>query len=159
MYSGQQTTNSRWGMVSGPHLNLFERYQELPDFSCLGLLGHAVGHAVESIQAPYPHTLLVAITAASTVTQALCDVEKPVGGNTSLSLFTLMIANSGERKSSLIKYFFRPIREAETFAEEEYKALVKKWEQEIHIWDLQRKVLEKALSSAIKQDLKSSMED
>lgn len=159
MYSDQQTTNCRWGPAAGPQLNLFQRYQGLPDLSYLGLLGQAVGHASESVQTPYPHTLLVAITAASTVTQALCDVERPVGGITSLSLFTLMIANSGERKSSLIKYFFRLIREAEAFAEEEYRGLLNKWEQEIHIWDLQRKVLEKSLSNAIKQDLKSGMED
>lgn len=155
MYSGRRT-NSRWELPVAPTLNLFERYQELPDVSSLGLLGEAVCHAGESVQTPYSTTLLVALTAASTVTQALCDVERPVGGTTSLSLFTLMIAGSGERKSSLIKYFFQPIREAEALAEQEFKSLFDKWEHEIHIWDLHRKVLEKAFNNALSKSLTSN---
>ncbi|WP_092021218.1 DUF3987 domain-containing protein [Marinobacter zhejiangensis] len=152
-------TTSRWGLPAAPTLNLFERYQELPHPSRLGLLGEAVCHAGESVQTPYSTTLLVALTAASTVTQALCDVERPAGGPTSLSLFTLMIAGSGERKSSLIKYFFQPIREAEALAEQEYKSLSDKWEQEMHIWDLQRRVLEKALSNALRKSLTSNTQE
>ena len=156
MYAGTQKT-SYWGPPIAPQLNLFERYQELPDISQLGLMGEALCHAGETIQTPYSTTLLVALTAASTVTQALCDVERPVGGITSLSLFALMIANSGERKSSLIKYFFKPIREAEALAEKEYETLFNKWEQEFHVWELQRKVLEKTLNRALQQKLKSSI--
>jgi len=138
---------------------LFERYKDLPDPSRLGLLGDAVCDAGEKIKAPYPTTLVVALIAASTATQAMCNVERPVGGTTSLSLFALLIADSGERKSSLINYFFKPIREAEIAAEHEHQRQLRQWERDIHIWEIHNKELQKKLSKAIENDITTTMEE
>ncbi len=134
-------------------INLFDRYVGPPDPIRLGLLGEAVCDALEIIKAPYPHTLLTALIAASTVTQPLCDVERPAGGITPLSLYGLLIAESGERKSSLINYFFKLIREAEIAAEQEYQRQMHQWERDTYIWEIHQKELQKKLSKAIEQNI------
>lgn len=136
---------------------LFDRYMGQPDPRRLGLLGDAVLDACEKIKAPFPSALIVGLTAASTATQALYDVERPVGGPTSLSLFCLLIADSGERKSSLINYFFGPIREAEIAAEHEYQKQLSQWKRDIHIWQIHRKEREKRLSKAIELDITAAI--
>lgn len=133
--------------------NLFDRYTGLPDPLQLGLLGEAICDAGEKIKAPYATTLLTALIAASTVTQPLCNVERPAGGITSLSLFGLLIADSGERKSSLINYFFKPIRNADIAAEQEYQRQLRQWERDIHIWEIHQKELQKKLSKTIEQNI------
>ena len=138
---------------------LFERYSGLPDPSQLGLIGDAVNEALKAVQAPYLSTLLVCLIAASTVTQTMYDVEQPAGGSTSLSLYGLLIADSGERKSSLINYFFKPIREAEIAAEKEYEKQLLQWQRDIQIWEIHRKELQKKLSKAIEQDIAASIEE
>lgn len=138
---------------------LFERYNGPPDLSRLGLIGDAVDDACRRIQAPYPLTLLVCLLAASTVTQTLYDVERPAAGPTSLSLYGLLIADSGERKSSLINYFFKPIRDAEIAAEQEYRNQLLQWQRDIQIWEIHRKELQKRLSKAIEHDIAISMKE
>lgn len=132
---------------------LFERYIDLPYPLQLKLFGDAISDACRKIKAPYPSALAVGLTAASTATQALFDVDRPIGGRTTLSLYTLLIADSGERKSSLINYFFGPIREAEIAAEHEYRKRLSQWERDMHIWEIHRKELQKKLSKAIAQDI------
>jgi hypothetical protein len=102
-------------------LNIFDRYPGLPDLSDLDLLGTAIGYALDQIKAPYPMILLTALSAIATVNQALCDVERPTGGKTSLSFYGLLVAFSGERKSSMINFFYKLIRQAGIEAEKEYQ--------------------------------------
>jgi len=132
---------------------LFDRYIDLPYPAQLGVFGDAISDACRKIKAPYPLALAVGLTAASTATQALFDIDRPIGGRTTLSLYTLLIADSGERKSSLINYFFGPIREAEIAAEREYRRRLSRWERDMHIWEIHRKELHKKLSKAIAQDI------
>lgn len=139
------------------HQTLFDRYVDLPYLPLLGMFGDAVSDACRKIKAPHPAALAVGLTAASTATQALFDVDRPIGGRTTLSLYTLLIADSGERKSSLINYFFGPIREAEIAAEHEYQKRLSQWERDMHIWEIHRKELQKRLSKAIAQDIVIAM--
>ncbi|MBY5938091.1 DUF3987 domain-containing protein [Marinobacter nauticus] len=138
---------------------LFERYSGLPDLSRLGLIGDAVNEALKEVQAPPPLTLLVCLVAASTATQSLYDVERPAGGQTSLSLYGLLIADSGERKSSLINYFFKPIQEAEIAAEKEHQKRILQWQRDFQIWEIHRKELKKRLSKAIERDIVLAMNE
>lgn len=135
------------------HQTLFDRYIDLPYLPLLGLFGDAVSDACRKIKTPYASAIAVGLTAASTATQALFDVDRPIGGRTTLSLYTLLIADSGERKSSLINYFFGPIREAEIAAEHEYRKRLSQWERDINIWEIHRKELQKNLSKSIAQDI------
>lgn len=139
--------------------SLLERYSELPDLTRLGLIGDAVDKALKEIQAPHPLTLLACLIAASTATQSLYDVERPAGGRTSLSLYGLLIADSGERKSSLINYFFKPIREAEIAAEKKHQEQLLQWQRDIRIWEIHRKELQKKLSKAIEYDIALAMKE
>ena len=87
------------------------------------------------------------------------DVERPAGGQTSLSLYGLLIADSGERKSSLINYFFKPIQEAEIAAEKEHQKRILQWQRDFQIWEIHRKELKKRLSKAIERDIVLAMNE
>jgi hypothetical protein len=133
--------------------NIFERYQGLPNLSDLDLFGTAIGYACDQIKAPYPMIILTALSAIATVNQALCDVERPTGGKTSLAFYGLLIAFSGERKSSMINFFYRLLREAEREAESEYQAEYTLWKRKHQIWKMKRTVFTNLLREAVKAQL------
>ena len=134
-------------------LNIFDRYPGLPHFSDLDLLGTAIGYALDQIKAPYPMILITALSAIATVNQALCDVERPTGGKTSLSFYGLLIAFSGERKSSMINFFYKLLREAEIEAEAEYQAEHALWKRKHQIWKMKRTVYTKLLRETVQAEL------
>ena len=133
--------------------NIFERYQGLPNLSDLDLFGTAIGYACDQIKAPYPMIILTALSAIATVNQALCDVERPTGGKTSLAVYGLLIAFSGERKSSMINFFYRLLRAAEREAEKDYQAEYAHWKRELQIWKMKKTVFTNLLREAVKEQL------
>ncbi len=139
--------------------NIFERYTGLPNLSDLDLLGTAIGYACEQIKAPYAMVLLTALSAIATVNQALCDVERPTGGVTSLSLYGLIIAFSGERKSSLINFFYMLLREAEKEVEKEYREELELWKRKYQIWKMKQTVVTKILRETAQAQLAAELSE
>jgi len=142
-----------------PTFNIFERYTDLPNLSDLDLLGTAIGYACEQIKAPDAMVLLTALSAMATVNQALCDVERPTGGITSLSMYGLIIAFSGERKSSLINFFYMLLREAEKEVEKEYQEELKLWNRKYQIWKMKRTVVTKNLRETVQAQLTAELSE
>jgi hypothetical protein len=138
-------------------LNIFDRYPGLPNISDLDLLGTAIGYACDQIKAPYPMIILTALSAIATVNQALCDVERPNGGKTSLAFYGLLIAVSGERKSSMINFFYRPIRQAGIEAEKEYQAEHALWKRKHQIWKMKRTVFINRLRETVQAELAAEL--
>lgn len=68
-----------------------------------------IGYLEAKTQAPRPLILLSILASYSTLAQGLIDVERPGVGVGPVSLFTLGIAESGERKSAISSYLDRPI--------------------------------------------------
>ena len=140
-------------------LNIFDRYPGLPDLSDLDLLGTAIGYALDQIKAPYPMILLTALSAIATVNQALCDVERPTGGKTSLSFYGLLVAFSGERKSSMINFFYKLIRQAGIEAEKEYQEEHALWKRKHQIWKMKRTVFTNRLRETVQAELAAELSE
>lgn len=140
-------------------LNIFDRYLGLPDLSDLDLLGTAIGYASDQIKSPYPMILLTALSAIATVNQALCDVERPSGGKTTLSFYGLLIAASGERKSSVINFFYKLLREAEIEAKKEYQTEQALWKRKHQIWKMKRTVFTNLLRETVQAELAAELNE
>lgn len=140
-------------------LNIFDRYPGLPDLSDLDLLGTAIGYAYDQIKSPYPMIILTALSAIATINQALCDVERPSGGKTSLSFYGLLIAFSGERKSSMINFFYKLLREAEIEVEKEYQTELALWKRKHQIWKMKRTVFTNLLRESVQAELAAELDE
>ncbi|MBD1301051.1 DUF3987 domain-containing protein, partial [Pseudomonas aeruginosa] len=66
---------------------------------------------VETTQAPIELVLASALTTISMLCQPLIDVKRPGEMTGPVSLLTIIIANSGERKTTVEKIFLSHIRE------------------------------------------------
>jgi putative DNA primase/helicase len=95
----------------------------------------AVAEVLDFTQAPAPMAAASALSALSLAAQGLADVERAKGLAGPCSLFQLILADSGERKTSLDNLFIQPIRQweqqqAEAAAPElrDYQAAVAAWE-------------------------------
>jgi putative DNA primase/helicase len=92
-----------------------------------------------------------AFGALSLTVQGLADVRRTDTLTGPTSLFTLTIAESGERKSTVDNYFTREIR---SYEQEQRKALhpkVKARKTEISVWNSKRKGLLQKIASETKQ--------
>jgi hypothetical protein len=123
------------------------------------LFGTAIGYACDQIKSPYPMIILTALSAIATINQALCDVERPSGGKTSLSFYGLLIAFSGERKSSMINFFYKLLREAEIEVEKEYQTELALWKRKHQIWKMKRTVFTNLLRESVQAELAAELDE
>ncbi|MDN3683560.1 DUF3987 domain-containing protein [Vibrio sinaloensis] len=70
------------------------------------LITNAFNEAKTITQAPDPMVYLATMSAVSVAMQGLIDVEMPTRKVAPVSLMSLIIAESGERKSSLEKFTY-----------------------------------------------------
>lgn len=137
--------------------NVWARYQNLQpalpgcDFSfpwCmqLPLLNSAVDEAEKNIQAPRPLILTAALAAIATALQGLLDVRKPTGQCVPTSLMLLVVANSGERKSTAENIFFKPVRDFQQQQSVLNHNRRRRWQVQHDAWEAQRKAILKAIS-------------
>jgi putative DNA primase/helicase len=100
-----------------------------------GIIGAAVAEVQGFAQAPAALVAGCALSAVSVALQALYDIERAPGLSGPISLYPLIIADSGERKSTCDKHFTQAIRayedaqrEAAKPGERDYKAALAAWE-------------------------------
>lgn len=117
-------------------------------------------HSVTAItQAPWEISLLAALGNYSTLIQGLANVEKIQGKGGALGLFILIIAASGERKTTVFDLLNQTIID---FQQEEAKRLENQlieYEIDSEIIDEKIKHLKKAIVTAVKSDKESSLND
>lgn len=106
-------------------------------------------------QAPVTLIINCVLSTYSTLCQPLIDVEMIEGESCSVSLFALIVAGSGEGKSTVLKYTQAPIMKFEDFLASEYeqKHLEFSADKEIH------KIKEKSLRKDIKRCLNAGKND
>lgn len=102
------------------------------------LMREAVQEVQGFTQAPLSMVAACALSAVSLAAQAHGDVERAPGLGGPCSLFSLVVADSGERKSSVDRYFTAPIRGYERKQEEEAKPLVKQYQADLDAWTAER---------------------
>ena len=110
--------------------------------------------AVKEVQgftkAPFAMAATCALSALAVATQARCDVARAVKLTGPTSLFTLIVASSGERKSTVDKFFTAAIVEYEKVSRERLKPEIDKAKARHDAWGAERS----GLLAAIKQTAK-----
>lgn len=110
----------------------------------------AVEEVHDFVQSPVSMIAGSALAAVSLASQALVNVERVPGLIGPCSLNILIIAPSGERKTSTDGYFFTGIRNYEAEQAELAKPKLKNYEAEIAAWNSKRAGLLDAIKNAVK---------
>lgn len=104
----------------------------------LGPLREAVEAAQGRTLAPLAISAASALTMAALVVQGHVDVEK-LGGRCPVSLYSMVMAVSGERKSSCDELFMVHLREFERAQSAEYRNAFGSWQNTHALWEGRRK--------------------
>ena len=111
----------------------------------------AVQEVQSFVQAPAPMIATSALGALSLCVQGLADIRRADTLTGPSSLFTLTIADSGERKSTVDNYFTKAVRD---YQDEQRKALypqIKARKREIEVWKPKTQDLLQKIKSETKQ--------
>lgn len=117
------------------------------------LTKNAIQEVYANIQAPLPLIFSSAMGAVSLACQSVLDVRRPNGLESPCSLFLLVIAESGERKSTVDKYFKKPIYDFEHEQMLNHQRAQLKYEAEHLGWEAEKM----AILSAIKKNAKKEI--
>ena len=111
----------------------------------IDVLPDAVREAVLEVQgflrAPLSMVATSAVTAMSLAAQGIADVERAEGLRGPCSLFSITVAESGERKSACDNFFARPLREYEQARLDENLEVAKDYEAELAAWNARMEAL------------------
>lgn len=95
-------------------------------------LTHKLDYTVNAkIKAPLDLGLIAILSTYSTLTQSLIDVERPEAGVGPVSLFTIGVATSGERKTAITNYLLNTIMKYQEKEMERYRVKFKMFEFEL----------------------------
>jgi putative DNA primase/helicase len=106
-----------------------------------GIAGAAIREVLEFAQCPPALAAHGALTAMSIVTQGLANVRRPGGLQGPISIYSLMLCESGERKSSVDEKFLAGIRAWESERFEADKLQVKQYLNDLDAWKATREGL------------------
>lgn len=109
----------------------------------------AVNQGLDNSQAPQRMCLATALSALSLACQGLIDVRTPGGRIIPTSLMFLIVAKSGERKSTIEAMFLQAIRAFQEEHDKNYQNDIARYEREHRIWSAKTKALEKALKKLV----------
>jgi hypothetical protein len=136
-----------------PFQVLFDRIRygkevECPHFSEHSLLEAAVLEVSEQVQVKRSMATFAALGAIASVCQGLIDIELPTGKRVPSSLMLLVLAESGERKTSLANQFFGALRQQELHLLEHFEEAEKKYKADLEIWSLSKNIIIQQLKKA-----------
>ncbi len=98
----------------------------------------AVEEVVRFVQAPFPMVASCALSALSLAIQAHVDVKRAEKLSGPVSAYWLIIADSGERKSTCDGFFSRAIIDYQTQQAELAKPILKNYRAECEAWEAKR---------------------
>lgn len=125
----------------------------LPHCQLPGQFGKTVIDVANALQAPIELVTSVALAAASLAVQGTCTVERKPGLDGPLCLFMCTICDSGERKSQVLKMFFKAFEDFLRSKQEEMIKQVKTYEIERELWEEKKLQLRAELKRATRQGL------
>lgn len=130
-------------------LPLFNSYEPepFPIDALPPIYRNAVDEVRDYVQAPIPMIISSALGAASIAVQGHYDVKRDDGLTGPVSLFLWVVADSGERKTTVDNYFTAGIRTFESQKRQEMQPEIDAYERELKIY----KAKEDGLLQAIKQ--------
>lgn len=104
------------------------------------------------VQAPLPLVFTSALSTLSIAAQNIYDVKCPGSGLSPISLNTLIVANSGERKTSTDRRFMKPIYDFEKSIQDNQKSNTLKSIKEYEIWKANIKKLRSNITKAVNDE-------
>lgn len=116
-------------------------YDQFPVHALPKLLGSAVRDVENNIMVPIPIAVSSAIGYLSLAAQAIADVERPNGLLSPISLNFMVVANSGDRKSTADNVFAKPFKDHERLCEKKSAEHASRHEADKAIWNTQYQVL------------------
>lgn len=102
------------------------------------------------MQAPMPMVANSAVSALSLAIQGFADVERASKLAGPCSLYTLTIADSGERKTTVDGFFMKPIREYEAEVRETKKADLLRYESDMEVFEAKKSGYKDAIKAQTK---------
>jgi len=111
----------------------------------------AVEEVCNFVQAPLPLVASSAIAALSLVIQAHVDVKRAEKLSGPVGLYIMVVADSGERKSTCDSFFMHTIRQYEAEQEEATKAALSTHRADLNAWE--------AKCSAVKECIRQAAKD
>ena len=118
---------------------------------------HAVEEVQLFVQAPDEMVAASAISALAIATQHLIDVRRTIALQGPSGLYYLVIADSGDRKTTIDRFFMTPVYEYERKERETGKATEADHAAKMAVWEAKKKAAIAGLESAAKG--KQSAED
>lgn len=115
------------------------------------VIKEAVEEVAAFVQAPVEMVAMSALTAISTVTAGLVDVERASKLKGPSSLYMLAVADSGERKSTLDAFFSKAVRDWESEQAEAMKPELAKYNAALSSWEARKNGLLNAIRDAEKK--------
>lgn len=115
-----------------------------------GALAAAVQEVASYVQCPVAMAAASALTGLSVAGQGLADVHRDGTLHGPVSLFFLVLAESGERKTAVDKQFFGPIRTWEQQQEERRAPEVADYQADVIRWEAERAALQARITAARK---------
>ena len=114
-----------------------------------GIIGDAVREVVQIVKCPAAIAANSALSVLATACQGVANIQPHSSLRPSpLSLYTLVIGESGERKTSADNFFARVLNQWCEAKAQELEPDLKKYKAELSRWNAQKRGLEKAIESA-----------
>jgi hypothetical protein len=109
------------------------------------ILRNAIVEVQSHTMAPQPLVVNSALSVLSLACQDTYDVELPYGAKVPVALYLLTIADSGERKTTVDRFFMGPIEAAEKINRENSEKAEAKYEINLAAWNLEFERLKKRI--------------
>ncbi len=126
-------------------------YSPYPTDAFFKCMGDPLLEVNSVVQAPISMTALSFLSTMSAAVQRIADVQLPMGQVRPVSLFTLAIADSGERKTTLDELVGKPLRERDAVEERRFAEQLAKYEQDMERWQSTRTALIKRYSRLVEK--------
>lgn len=105
----------------------------------------------QHVQAPLPLIGLSMLSGMAATVQGCCKVVLPIGSITPCSLYTLVLADSGERKSTVDKLVCQPLLEHDEALDATYSEQCSNYQFDYEMWQLQRRGLTQQIAKALRK--------
>jgi putative DNA primase/helicase len=110
-------------------------------------------------QAPLPMVFSTILAGIAIACQRRVRVKQPSGSTSGVSLYILIVALSGDRKSTSDEIILQPIRAFEESFTETKKLACAKYQSETEIWTLKQKVLQAKFEKNCSQNKSTTAEE
>ncbi|EJU2440201.1 DUF3987 domain-containing protein, partial [Escherichia coli] len=121
-----------------------------PIYALPPLVRNAIIETQKNTQAPLAMVATSALTAFSSACQNQIDVCRPGNLRGPVNLYSLILADSGERKTTVDKVFMKAFYLRDEALAEEYAKLVENYSTEKEIWEQKQKALESKFHKEIR---------